>query len=392
MLKKRLNNIKLISLFLVITFLLLGCQSASQEGESVAESEEVGSEEVVDTSEENGSSSDYEVVDSVTIRSIGDVLVHDTVYYDADTGDGYSFEHMFDGVRPYLENADITTANLEMITAGSVFGPSTYPAFNSPEEIIDALQNAGVDIVNNATNHSLDLGADGAYASINALQERDMMYVGSYESWEDYNTSRIIEVGDMSVGFLSYANDANGNYLPEDQEYLLSLIDLDLIPLEVEQLNTEVDVSVVMFHMGNEYDYLPNTWQLEVMQTARDAGANFILGGHPHVLQPFINYNESQAGMFSHGNFLTGQYEIDTKVGGITEYTFNKLGNGEVVLDSMRFMPTFNFGMPETPVYSVVPLADADEYGLAQASELYAELEQRMRYYTNKVEVVEYLD
>ena len=52
----------------------------------------------------------------------------------------------------------------------------------------------------------------------------------------------------------------------------------------------------------------------------------------------------------------------------------------------------FNFGMPETPVYSVVPLADADEYGLAQASELYAELEQRMRYYTNKVEVVEYLD
>lgn len=48
--------------------------------------------------------------------------------------------------------------------------------------------------------------------------------------------------------------------------------------------------------------------------------------------------------------------------------------------------------MPETPVYSVVPLADADEYGLAQASELYAELEQRMRYYTNKVEVVEYLD
>lgn len=390
--KKTINSFKSISLFLGVVFLLLGCQSTNQEEDSTSESTEVNSEEIVENTDEGIASNEVEVMDSVTIRSIGDILIHDTVFQDADTGEGYSFDHMFDPVRPYLENADITTANLEMITAGSVFGPSTYPFFNSPEEIIDALQNAGVDIVNNATNHSLDLGAEGAHASIGALQERDMMYVGSFDSWDDYNTSRIIEVGDMSVGFLSYANDANGNYIPEEEEYLLSLINLDIIPLEIEQLNSEVDVSVVMFHMGNEYDYLPNTWQLQVMQVARDAGANFILGGHPHVLQPFINYNESQAGMFSHGNFLSGQYEIDTKVGGITEYTFNKLANGEVILDSMRFMPTYNFGMPETSVYSVVPLADAEEYGLVEASELYAELVQRMRYYTNKVEVVEYLD
>lgn len=393
---KSITNIRFTVLLLSCVWVLYGCQPLDQsnvpsdDSSNVAETSSV--EDDANQADEVDDQSSDTVLNTITIRSIGDILIHDTVYYDAATEDGYNFDHMFDGVRPYLQNADITTANLETITAGSVFGPSTYPAFNAPEEIIDALQNAGVDIVNNATNHTLDYGAEGAHESLNALQERDMMYVGSYDSWDDYNTTRVIEANDISVGFLSYANDANGNYIPEDEGYLLSLIDLDIIPLEVEQLNGEVDLSIVMFHMGNEYDYLPDTWQLQVMQVARDAGANFILGGHPHVLQPFISYNESQAAMFSHGNFLTGQYELDTKVGGITEYTFNKLSNGEVELASMRFMPTFNFGMPETSVYSVVPLADAADYGLSQADELFQELVQRMRYYTNKVEVVDYLD
>lgn len=331
-------------------------------------------------------------VESVTIRSIGDILVHDTVYQDAYNGESYNFDHMFDGVREYLQNADITTANLETIAAGSVFGPTTYPAFNAPEEIIDALQNTGVDIVNNATNHTMDYGVEGVYASINALNERGMKYIGSYESWEDYNTPRIIEVGDISVGFLSYANDANGNYVPEDQAYALSLIDTELMPLEIERLNSLVDVSVVFLHNGEEYDYLPSYWQLEVMQIARDAGANFVLGGHPHYVQPFVQYSSSQGAMFSHGNFLTGQYELETKIGGITEYTFVKYSNGDIELDSMKFMPTYNLGMPETSIYSVIPLADAGEYGVPDADFLYQDITQRMTLYTNQVEVVEYLD
>lgn len=382
------NKFKLLWLFL-FTLILAACSTpANQESQESASDTASENQETIEEQE----IVEDEVVGTVVIRSIGDILVHDTVFNDAYTGDGYNFDHMFTEVKPYLENADITTANLETIVAGSIYGPTTYPQFNSPEEIVDALQNVGVDIVNNATNHSLDYGAGGAYASINALQERDMMYVGSYESWEDYNTPRIIEANGIKVGFLSYTFGANGLYAPEGEEYLLSLIDLELIPLEIELLNEQVDVSVVIFHNGEEYDTLPNENQLYVMEIARDAGANFILGGHPHIVQPFIYYNDSQGGLFSHGNFLTGQYEIETKVGGISEYTFHKLADGSVTLDSMRFMPTFNFGMPEQTVNQVVPLADADEYGLSIADELYAELVDRMRYYTNKVEVVEYLD
>lgn len=330
---------------------------------------------------------------TVTIRAIGDILLHDFVYDTALTGTGeYSFDSMFEPVKPYIENADITIANLETIAAGDTMALSSYPFFNAPSEIIDTLKNIGVDIVNNTSNHTMDLGPTGALESLKALKARKMPYVGSYLNWEDYNTPRIIERNGIKVGFLAYAYGTNGNYLPEDQLYLNTLIDTELMPLEIEQLNRQVDVSVVIIQNGEEYETLPSVSQLSTNQIARDAGANFILGGHPHVLQPFIYYNDAQAGIFSHGNFLTGQYEVDTKIGGITEITYRKKTDGSVVVDSMRFMPTYNFGLPETTVYSVVPLADWEKYGIPDGEALFDNIKTRMTRYTNKVEVVKYLD
>lgn len=327
----------------------------------------------------------------VTIRSLGDILIHDTVYWNAATEEGYDFGFMFDPVRDYIGNADITTANLETLAAGNELGVSSYPLFNAPEEIIDELSELGVDIVNTASNHTMDFGAYGAYASIEALKERDMMYVGSYESWEDYNDLRIIEANGIKVGFLSYTYGTNGNPIPEDQTHLVTLLDTDLMELEIELLNSQADVSIVMIHNGEDVPY-PTENQIAVMEIAHEAGANFVLGGHPHNMQPFEFYNDSQAGIYSHGNFLSGQYQLEEKLGGIIEYTFRKAIDGEVTLDSMRFMPTYNFGLPETSNYLVIPLAEGYDYGLPDAEYLYQMIEERMTAYTDKVEVVEYLD
>lgn len=327
---------------------------------------------------------------SVTIRSIGDILIHDWVYDNAATADGYDFTPMFEPVKKYIENADLTTANLEVIAAGDYYPLSTYPAFNAPSEIIDALQFVGVDIVNNATNHTMDLGAEGALASIKALKERNMPYVGSYEDWNDYNNMRVIEANDVKVGFLSYSYGANGNYIPEDQAYLLTLIDTDLMALEVEALNEKSDISVVMIHNGEEYETLPAVYQANVNNVVRDAGANFILGGHPHVPQPFIVYNKHQAGLFSHGNFLSGQVEVENKIGGIAEYTFTEVDN-EFEISKIRFMPTYNIGA-QFEDYLIVPLADWEKYGIYDGEALFSDLVNRMRYYSNVVEVVDYLD
>lgn len=352
---------------------------------------QASSEDKLNVQTNNSGSHRYSDKDKVAIRSIGDILIHDTVYENARTADGYDFDPMFKYVKEYLENADITTANLETVAAGHEFAPASYPRFNAPAEIVDSLKNVGVDIVSNNSNHTMDIGPEGAMASIENLQDKDMMYVGSYESWDDYNTPRIIEANGIKVGFLSYTYGLNGLVLPEDEKYLATLIDEELIPLEIEALNEEVDVSVVIYQAGEEYDHYPNDFQTDLFRLTRDAGANFVLGGHPHVLQPFVLYNRDQAGIFSHANFLSGQVELDTKLGGIIEYIFAKVGDDEVVLDSMRFMPTYNVGGAGQDYY-VVPLADAAEHGLADADAHFAEIEHLMTYYTTMVEVVDYLD
>ena len=303
---------------------------------------------------------------TVTIRSVGDILVHSDVYTTARTDTGFDFSGMFDPVRVYMQDADITTANMEVPVAGEEFGLSGYPQFNAPPEIIDALAGAGVDIVNNATNHSMDRGDGGVVASTGNMRERGMLYTGSYASEQDKSVPRIIEVNGITVGFLGFTYGTNG--LPVEQEHFASLID-DTLADQVAALDSQVDVAVVMLHMGDEYAPLPNEFQEETDATALDAGADLVLGGHPRVVEPFAG-----PVWYSHGNFLHGQWDGPTKVGGIGEFTFS----------GARFMPTYTVGPPIRYDHHVIPLVEAADY--LDVHKWMADLRERLN-----VEVVDYL-
>ena len=285
---------------------------------------------------------------TVTIRSVGDILVHSDVY---------------------------TTANMEVPVAGEEFGLSGYPQFNAPPEIIDALSGAGVDIVNNATNHSMDRGGGGVVASTGNMRERGMLYTGSYASEQDKLTPRIIEANGITVGFLGFTYGTNG--LPVEQEHFASLID-DTLAAQVAALDSQVDVAVVMLHMGDEYAPLQNEFQEETATAALDAGADLVLGGHPHVVEPFAG-----PVWYSHGNFLHGQWDEPTKVGGIGEFTFPKRGD-DVTFSGARFMPTYTVGPPISYDHHVIPLVEAAEY--LDVHRWMADLHERLN-----VEVVDYL-
>ena len=324
-----------------LTLLLVGC--AAEEPEVVEEQES-----------------------SVTIRSVGDILVHSDVYTTARTDTGFDFARMFDPVRQYMADADITTANMEVPVAGEAFGLSGYPQFNAPPEIIDALSGAGVDIVNNATNHSMDRGGGGVVASTDNMRERGMLYTGSYASEQDEATPRIIEANGITVGFLGFTYGTNG--LPVEEEHFASLID-DALAAQVTALDSQVGVTVVMLHMGEEYAPLPNEFQEETAAAALEAGADLVLGGHPHVVEPFAG-----PVWYSHGNFLHGQWEEPTKVGGIGEFTFS----------GARFMPTYTVGPPISYDHHVLPLVEAGDY--VDVQKWMTDLRERLN-----VEVVDYL-
>lgn len=341
---------------------------------------------------------------SVTIRSVGDILIHSEVYTDAAANastnggtaaaSGYDFTSMLAPVAEYLRNADITTANMEVPVAGPAFELSGYPAFNAPPQIIDALSGAGVDIVNNATNHSMDRGTRGVVASTNNMRERGMLYMGSFASPQDRATPRIIERNGLKVGFLAYSYGTNGIPVPAGEEYAVNLIDPAVMRADIAALRDDVDILIVNLHAGEEYEQLPVQAQIDAADTAREAGADFVLGGHPHVLQPFQRYPDGEPGLgvwFSHANFLHGQYDERTKYGGIGEYTITRRADGTLSLDRIRFMPTYTVGMPHTPDYKVIPLADAGSLGWVDVNQSRADITAHMNTYT-PVEVVDYLD
>lgn len=318
---------------------------------------------------------------TVTIRSIGDILVHSDVYTTASTETGFDFSRMFDPMRPYLENADVTTANMEVPVAGPEFELSGYPQFNAPPEIIDGLRGAGVDIVNNATNHTMDRGQGGVGASTSNMRDRGMMYVGGYGSPEDKATPRIIERNGLKLGFLAYTYGTNGLPVPED--YLVSLIDYEAMAREISELDKQVDILVTMIHMGEEYAPLENDFQRETAQVALDNGADLILGGHPHVVEPF-EVADDHAIWWSHGNFLHGQWDENTKVGGVGEFTITKRGDDTLHVDRVRYMPTFMVGPPTSYDHHVIPLVQAQDY--VDVAAWKADLASRMN-----VEMVDYL-
>ncbi len=384
--------------------------SGSQEASVAAEatSDEEGSGSGADGADNaDGAKKDQKLEEtSVTFRSVGDILIHNEVYFDAaakaaqesgqggQDAQGYDFAPMFAPVKKYMENADITTANMEVPVAGPEFELSGYPAFNSPPEIVDALKGAGVDIVNNATNHSMDRGTEGVEASTSNMRDRGMLYMGSFASPEDRATPRVIERNGLKVGFLGYTYGTNGIPVPAGQEHAVNFIDPEMMKRDIEELRDDVDVLVVNLHAGEEYESLPVQSQIDAADTARNAGADFVLGGHPHVLEPFQRYPEDEPGLgvwFSHGNFLHGQYDEQTKYGGIGEYTITRHADGTLSLDNIRFMPTYTVGKPQTPEYKVIPLADAASLGWVDVDRARADITSLMNTYTD-VEAVDYLD
>ena len=280
---------------------------------------------------------DYEE-SKIEIGMFGDILLHLPLYNYA------SFLPSFEPVRDELESLDILLANQESIPAGVEFGLSGYPNFSSPSHIIDDLQTVGVDIISMANNHTLDQKEAGVLAAINHMKTYDMPYIGAYESFEDLQTDRIIQVDHIDFGFLSYTYGTNGHETPSEKGYLVNRIDEEKIAKDIRSLKPKVDFVVVNMHWGNEYELEPTDNQKQLASAIADAGADIIFGHHPHVIQPYEVITTGSGHrthvFYSLGNFFSAQKMENTNVGGIAKLEIlKKIINGKQVLSIEN--PTF---------------------------------------------------
>ncbi|MFD2656685.1 CapA family protein [Gracilibacillus thailandensis] len=332
----------------------------------------------------------------IDIAAIGDLLIHERVYNDAWNGEKYDFLSMINPVQDYLKTPDITMANQETIMGGEEIGLSDYPQFNSPFDLGDDLQEAGVDIVTMANNHTLDRGEEAIRNAIAYYEEIDMPYTGSFKSEEDQQTLRVLETEEgISVAFLSYTYGTNGIPIPDGKEYLVNLIDHEQIKKDVSEAEELAEVTIVSYHFGQEYQRLPNQEQKDLAQFAADLGVHVVIGHHPHVLQP-IDWLEGKDGnktlvAYSLGNFLSGQYELYRRIGGILQFSISKDGSN-VKVHSPSFLPTFvQFDLIDETItdLQVLPLKDVSEQQLPDASDHLSEIKEHL---SKNIEDLEFIE
>lgn len=285
---------------------------------------------------------------SASLSAIGDILIHERVYEDAKTAKGFNFSPMLQKVTPFLKNADITIANSESMIGGSEIGLSTYPAFNSPYEVGDALKKAGVDVVSLANNHTLDRGIPAIKNAIGYWEQLGIVHTGSSLSADDRAEIPLITSNGITFSFLSYTYGTNGIPTPAGQDYLVNRIDPLLIQQDLKRARKVSDIVVLSLHFGEEYQRMPNAEQIELAHFSAENGADVILGHHPHVLQPpeWIDTKDGRRAfvIYSLGNFLSGQNELDRQIGAILHLDIEKkmtVDSSTITLQNPAFTTTF---------------------------------------------------
>ena len=329
------------------------------------------------------------VVSTASVGVTGDILIHEPVYSDANKGNGeYDFNHMFSYIAEYYQRYDFMVANLEVTLSGAEKGYSSYPTFNCPDSIADALKAAGVDMLLTANNHTYDKGHHGFVRTQEVLNEKELLHLGTRLAEEepsyivqDINGIRVgmacytYETGDTSDG----RKTLNGISVSKDDCDLITSFHpkhLDEFYAEVEETLTAMyaegaEATMVYIHWGEEYQLKPNAQQQEIAQNLCELGVDVIVGGHPHVLQPFDTLTSSTGHqtfcIYSVGNALSNQRRTnisqtpdghceDSMIFGVT---FEKWNDGSVNVAEIDILPVWvsrDRNNPRGSIYHIIPL------------------------------------
>ena len=247
----------------------------------------------------------------MSLLAVGDVLIHESVYKDALTNNGYDFSKMFEYIKPITKKYDLNFCNQESIIGGSTLGISGYPSFNSPDEIGDEMVDLGFNLISLANNHTLDKGEDAVLYSNSYWKSKNVITAGSYSSIEERDKVNIYEENGIKYAFLAYTTTSNGK---TNKSYLLNMYSADKAKKDIEAVKDQVDVIVVSMHWGIEFSNEISTQQQEIASYLSSLGVNLIIGTHPHVVQP-VNYVGDTLVIYSLGNVISNQLSLGLNQG-----------------------------------------------------------------------------
>ena len=328
----------------------------------------------------------------------GDALVHGTVWMDADQGNGtYDFSGIVENVGRLAEGYDLKYYNQETILGGTELGLSGYPTFNSPQEVGDAMVNMGFGLVSTANNHSLDQGLTGIERSTEYWKRQEAEHgvhmAGTYNSQEDHDKMNVYEVNGITYTFLSWTYGCNGLVPPEGYEYIVNIYTdhVDELLEQVRQADAVSDVVIVAMHWGTEYYMEANDEQRQLAQQLSEAGADIIVGNHPHVIQPIEWVNDHKTIVYyAMGNMVSAQIDEPNLVGVVGGITIKKTvdaGGTTIELNDPRADLIYTYYDPGYVNFKVIPMKELTDDKVYGAAALYEKYRAKINEYDDSIRI-----
>lgn len=279
----------------------------------------------------------------------GDTLVHSPLWSAAERyagGIGFDFRPMFLEVSPVLSAADLAVCHLETLFAPPGVALSTMPRYQVPEQVADALADAGYDRCSTASNHVMDGGTASIDHTLNVLDEVGISQHGIAREPAEIEPT-VFELNGIVVSHLSYTVHFNGVALPADEPWRSARLDIERI---IDDADTARDLGaefvILSMHWGNEGSSRPNPDQRKWSERLASSGVvDLVIGSHPHLLQPIEKVGEMWV-VHSLGNFLsnmpTGErWAPGTQDGAIVEFTITRDPAGDITVSDPRVHPTW---------------------------------------------------
>jgi len=270
----------------------------------------------------------------VVISMAGDVLLASGVGYAIAR---YGPDYPWRDTAEVLRNSDIVIANLECsVSKRGNPEPNKEFTFRAAPEALGGAVNAGVDIFTLANNHVLDFGQNAFADTLSYLRENNIKYTGAGMTEEEAWRPAMAESNGVKVAVLAFSRVIPGGHWVAGKEWpgVAGGFDQKIIAQRIKAVDSTAGETIVSVHWGNELDDFPDRKEIDLAHMMVEAGADIVIGHHPHVLQGIEIYR-GKIIAYSLGNFIFTPASPKAREGAILQVVTNGEGRKASII------PTF---------------------------------------------------
>ena len=290
----------------------------------------------------------------IHVVAAGDLNITDKVVWSGQTSSDFDYTTAFMDVAPIFSEADLSILNFEGSVCGAPYGSETLSA---PQQLLTALRNAGVDVLQVANSCSIKNGLLGLTSTLSNIRAAGLEPVGAYSSAEEFRKSKgytICQVGDIKIALVAFTKGVGSLGLPVGSEDCVNLLYEDyyttyqtinksgirsILRAAAEE---KPDLTIALLHWGSEYNEEISKSQESIAELMLSEGVDAIIGSHPHLVHQ-IDFDESAGTLVA---YSLGDFFGDGQRGG-TNYS--------IMLD-LEITKDYDSGVTKITDYSFVPI------------------------------------